>query len=219
MAFVNVVYSIRHDTIVHVLVGKDKEIFYIHKNLLCGSSDVFTAAFRPGSFKEGATGSIDLPDEDPNVFASFVEWLYMRAFSTSCKGSSESCPSDFILLTKLYILADKYLIPALKIDVLHEFKKHRSHSSMTIKVCIYIHKNTNPMAPLRLYVIDEMNRSPALTKALKDAKDDFVSYPELLIDIITRMADRLPHRDLGNSDGSDAYFRQLVTMEQTQINK
>ena len=191
----------------------------MHKNLLCGKSDVFAAAFRPGSFKEGATGSIDLPDEDPNVFASFVEWLYMKTFSASCKGSSEDCSTDFILLTKLYVLADKYLIPALKIDVLHEFKKHRSHSSMAITMCIYIHKNTKPMAPLRLYVVDEMHRSPGLTTALKNTKDDFASYPELLIDLITRMADRLPHQDISNSDGSDAYFRQLITMEQRQTNK
>jgi hypothetical protein len=60
--------------IVTLTVGKDQRLFAAHEDVLC-ISPFFAAACR-GKFMESASKRIDLPDEEPEIFSSVLEYLY-----------------------------------------------------------------------------------------------------------------------------------------------
>lgn len=66
--------SFLYDSLVVVLVGPESQRFDLHKGLICARSDFFRAALN-GHFKE-AEGKIELPEQDPETFKYFVNWLY-----------------------------------------------------------------------------------------------------------------------------------------------
>ena len=57
------------------LVGPNKELFKMHKGLLCNASPFFSGAFE-GHFTESANQCLDLPEEDPAMFEHLQLWLY-----------------------------------------------------------------------------------------------------------------------------------------------
>jgi hypothetical protein len=61
--------------IVSVFVGKKRKEFNVHKKLICKASKFFNDAFT-GTFKEGQDNKMYMPEDDPDVFACFVDWLY-----------------------------------------------------------------------------------------------------------------------------------------------
>jgi len=60
--------------IITLTVGKEQRLFAAHEDVLC-LSPFFSAACR-GQFLEAHAKRIDLPDEDPEVFSSVLEYLY-----------------------------------------------------------------------------------------------------------------------------------------------
>ena len=60
--------------IVTLVVGQDRRLFACHQDVLCLSS--FFAAALKGQFYEGVSHRIELPDEEPEVFSSVLEYLY-----------------------------------------------------------------------------------------------------------------------------------------------
>lgn len=56
-------------------VGEAKEKYTIHEEILCCTSPFFTAAVRKG-WKEGLDCTIDLPDDQPQTFELYAQWLY-----------------------------------------------------------------------------------------------------------------------------------------------
>jgi hypothetical protein len=61
--------------IVSVLVGKKRKEFNVHKKLICQASKFFNDAFT-GPFKEGQENKMYMPEDDPEVFSCFIDWLY-----------------------------------------------------------------------------------------------------------------------------------------------
>ncbi len=60
--------------IVTLVVGQEQRIFAAHEDVLCVSS-FFQNALR-GQFADGQTKRIALPDEEPEIFSSVLEYLY-----------------------------------------------------------------------------------------------------------------------------------------------
>jgi len=60
--------------IITLIVGPEQRLFAAHEDVLC-LSPFFQAACR-GQFLEAHTKRINLPDEDPEVFSSVLEYLY-----------------------------------------------------------------------------------------------------------------------------------------------
>jgi BTB/POZ domain len=56
-------------------VGKGKQAFGIHRDLICFHSPYFKATFQ-GRFEEAVTGEVVLENTDPKVFGLFADWLY-----------------------------------------------------------------------------------------------------------------------------------------------
>jgi hypothetical protein len=61
--------------VVSIFVGRKRKEFNVHKKLICDASKFFRDAFT-GAFKEGQEGTMYMPEDDPDVFACFVDWLY-----------------------------------------------------------------------------------------------------------------------------------------------
>lgn len=57
-------------------MGPDKTKFTLHEQVLSEAAEnsFFHAAFNNG-FKEAATGYLELPEDDPAVFETFVRWV------------------------------------------------------------------------------------------------------------------------------------------------
>lgn len=61
--------------VVKIYVGRKRKEFIVHKNLICDASKFFNDAFT-GPFKEGQEGVMYMPEDDPESFSCFIEWLY-----------------------------------------------------------------------------------------------------------------------------------------------
>ncbi|KAH8764714.1 hypothetical protein F5882DRAFT_17845 [Hyaloscypha sp. PMI_1271] len=61
-------------SIVTLVVGREQRLFAAHEDVLC-TSPFFQAACR-GQFMEAAAKRITLPDEEPEIFSSVLEYLY-----------------------------------------------------------------------------------------------------------------------------------------------
>ncbi|KAL2060036.1 hypothetical protein VTL71DRAFT_9858 [Oculimacula yallundae] len=61
-------------SIITLVVGREQRLFAAHEDVLC-ISPFFQAACR-GQFMEAAAKRISLPDEEPEIFSSVLEYLY-----------------------------------------------------------------------------------------------------------------------------------------------
>lgn len=65
---------------VTVEVGPEKEHFVVHQSVICEKSNYFAKALC-GTFQEGITGFVRLPDISPVIFRIFLVWLYHGKFA------------------------------------------------------------------------------------------------------------------------------------------
>lgn len=61
-------------SIITLVVGREQRLFAAHEDVLC-LSPFFQAACR-GQFLESQNKRISLPDEEPEIFSSVLEYLY-----------------------------------------------------------------------------------------------------------------------------------------------
>src|SRR5438045_5912464 len=66
--------SILTSSIIPLVVGREQRLFAAHEDVLCLSP--FSAAACRGQFMEAQTKRISLPDEEPEIFSSVLEYLY-----------------------------------------------------------------------------------------------------------------------------------------------
>ena len=53
--------------------------YHLHRAIVCPKSD-FLAAMCKGNFAEGQSGIINLPDDDPAIFAHVVNFMYTEDY-------------------------------------------------------------------------------------------------------------------------------------------
>ena len=121
-------YRFHETPTVTLFVGTSQKPFYVHVDLLCDVSSFFKAAFT-GDFKEGSDKTMQLPEDDENTFSLFIDWLYHQRYEMSPQPDDDSEDSDdedddaspvvregdrYLPTFKLFVLAEKYDVPALK---------------------------------------------------------------------------------------------------------
>ncbi|KAL8657364.1 MAG: hypothetical protein Q9226_001990 [Calogaya cf. arnoldii] len=106
-----------NNPIVVLKVRPKKTRFDVHKRQLCEVSPFFEAAFN-GRFRE-KDGTMYLMEDDVHAFEHFIQWVYERDVGILLEGENK----DILLarmreLFDVFILADKYVVPVLKNEIM-----------------------------------------------------------------------------------------------------
>ena len=204
----NILFSLRNDNVKHVFVGEDKASFYVHENILCSASPFFKAAFN-GNFKEAAEGDISLPEDDPETFERFLQYLYTKSYNLSSYATDklEACQRQTWEYVKLYVFAEKAQVEPLQHHIIRglfalEQKKHTKYP-VPYECIKYAYDHTMPGSPLRrilaaTYVWHTQVLAPKL----------LANTPDLAADVACGLQKRLHGMgNLGNPfDGTADYY-------------
>lgn len=128
----------------------------VHKNLVCHYSSFFKAACK-GGFREAESNEVKLPDDEPETFDNFVQWLYTREFENP---KTESGGPNWVCMFDAYVLADKLGAPKFSNYVMN-LMVHEAETRWDQKlglpdaaaVCI-AYENTPGSSPLRRFLVD-----------------------------------------------------------------
>ena len=88
--------------------------------MLSAQSRFFSNAFE-GKWKESVEGAIPLNDDDVSAVEAMLRFLY--SFDYDAGGSAADVASPMVFNVKVYSIADKYDIPALKSVASQKFKE------------------------------------------------------------------------------------------------
>lgn len=139
-------------TIVHIQVGDNLQDFGVHKDLLCGHSPYFKAAFTSG-FEETTTGIMKFPDLEVDVFDIFYNWLYRQQLFDENTDESEWPDTDDLL--KLYVFADMARITILKNQIIDAVQSISTHTKgLPTSMFPHVWDNTTPTDPMRNLIVD-----------------------------------------------------------------
>ncbi|TVY19562.1 hypothetical protein LARI1_G003406 [Lachnellula arida] len=173
-----------------------KKPFLVHKAILCHYSPFFDAAFN-GGFQEDTTQELDLPDTDPIVFGILVEWTYSQRVIMP---TTRTCNDRFTLM-KLWVLADRCLIPRLQNDTLVCLEARRATLGWMPSPCddtfAYLYDNTAYRSPLRHYFAHRFSNAMVIAGSQGLERTSKVSeisenLPQpMLADIITCMVEQV----------------------------
>ena len=123
----------------------------MHKKLLCDTSGYFRAALC-GSFQEAQTQTIDLPEDDAEVFCYFQYWAYTGAIEHAPRHRLET---PWRTVARLYVFAEARCIPGLQngaMDVL--ICKHQAAARAPVHEYGYIYDNTAERSPVRRFLAE-----------------------------------------------------------------
>ncbi|THX99244.1 hypothetical protein D6D03_07347 [Aureobasidium pullulans] len=170
--------------VVTLVVGDNKKIYVLHKDLLCFYSDYFRAAFN-GSFVEAIKRRVELPEVEEKTFEYFQLWLYTRKLDFVSMSFSDT--------TKLWIFGDQHQVPLLQNEAIDGlFAKRIIHRAFSVKVVPLAYQNTFAGSPLRRAVIEiassvAIQDSPhSITKAIYE----HLWSVESLIDLVRAVDSR-----------------------------
>lgn len=180
-------------------VGPKKTRFDVHKRQLCETSPFFEAAFN-GNFREKA-GTMNLVEDDVQAFEHFVRWVYERDMDILLEGDKDHLLARMRELIEVYVLADKYDIPALKnhiIQILFDAVKHGSDKKLhglrlpLLEDVQYIYANTARGSTLRKFVIACFTWFVQFEWYLTAPVSDWLgNNPEIAADLAIQFAFRL----------------------------
>ncbi|KKY13185.1 putative btb poz domain protein [Diplodia seriata] len=90
--------------------------YNVHRAIVCGQSPVLANACKPEhGFKEATTGTIDLPNDEPEAVKAMLVFLYTGSYTT--KGHAH----PLLLSAQAYAMGEVYQIPKLKAFSRHAF--------------------------------------------------------------------------------------------------
>ncbi|CAG8979576.1 hypothetical protein HYALB_00010777 [Hymenoscyphus albidus] len=172
---------------VDLFIGPTKQQFRVHKTLLCNRVEYFHKMFSSG-FLEAEEKSGSLPDEEPIVFALFLEYLY---------GGGRLSPVDVTLSTqssgpivdriKLYGFAERICLVELADYVMTNLISNLKHYERTPsrEGILLAYKETRTGSSLRRYM------SSALYYVMKYETEDSPWTAEALCETLKEVDDLL----------------------------
>lgn len=148
------------DRAVAIVVGEEKRIFDVHEDLIRASSAFFDRAMA-GPWKEAQDRTVSLPDDDPEIFALYVHWLYYGTLPVCCDEPGLPGNAEYLALVKAYILGDKILDYSFQ-NAAIEAMVEKSHSTAQDgkrwypvgEVIEFAYDHTNPSDLLRELLVD-----------------------------------------------------------------
>lgn len=139
-----------------LVVGPSKEIFTVHKTLICNKSPFFDAACN-GGFIESVEDIIHLPEDQPAVVELLLDWVYTGEFANPETESANLI--SWHNTAALYILADKMQMQDLSNAVIDLWVKNAENTrGNPMCEAAYVYNNTPPEAPLRRLLVEMVAR-------------------------------------------------------------
>ncbi|KIX08720.1 uncharacterized protein Z518_03377 [Rhinocladiella mackenziei CBS 650.93] len=89
----------------------DDRDFRVHKIIMCGQSEYFDRLFN-GDWKEVRDDVVVLKEDDSGAVEAMIRFMYENEYDSS--GNSEERISPMVFNVRVYRVADKYGVPALK---------------------------------------------------------------------------------------------------------
>ncbi|KAH7080081.1 hypothetical protein BKA63DRAFT_600485 [Paraphoma chrysanthemicola] len=176
-----------YGAIVTVEVGSEpaKHIFQVFKGLLAHYSTYFRAALQD-CWREGEENTVQLSDDNPEVFSAVFHWLFTQKFYYDLSADG-SIPLADQLICEIYVFGDSRGMPGLCNDAMDLLFQKCMQVYLFPRSCIYyVWEHTLEDAALRKFLIDFAVENYAWpTTKLKN------EYPaEFLLDVITASRER-----------------------------
>lgn len=109
-------------TSVTILLGADEQKRLVPRELLTTVSPFFHAALT-GTFAEGLTQTVRLPEDRADVFDYFLYWLYTRRLDHEAVDAIDPVKPAYFWLLHLYCLVDKFQIESCKNAIIDKVAK------------------------------------------------------------------------------------------------
>lgn len=195
-------------SMVDIYVGTENTHWILHEKLLCYHSPFFRNIF----YKKGSNNkSFGLPDEEDYPFKTFVGWLY----SSSLPVPREE--SDLTMLFDLYLMSEKFQIPALVADVLQVVREWYKFSDTYpgLRRVQYIYANTEDGSPMRHMLVHSVARMVVLEQGIPSHWDKALKKNgQLAVDILKAIQDwRLEPETIPDSRDDPADAEELIDVD------
>ncbi|KHO02034.1 BTB/POZ fold protein [Metarhizium album ARSEF 1941] len=147
------------EQVVHISVGdaRNKRAFNVHLKLLVSSSEYFRRS-QSGRWAESDTRELCLEEQDPEVFHTYINWLYSRAVNSKCE---TDLGDTFLSLAKAWILGDYLQDAAFQNDAMTKMYRevralHRWRSGWDGKTLpmAWVYEHTPVGSLLRAFLVD-----------------------------------------------------------------
>jgi len=198
-------------SMVDIYVGPENTHWILHEKLLCHHSPFFRKIFYSKSSSSSRTQSFGLPEEEDAPFKTFVGWLY----SSSLPVPREE--ADLGTCFDLYLMAEKFEIPALVSDVLQVVREWYKYSDSYpgLRRVQYIYANTEEGSPMRHMLVHAVARMMVIEKGIPAHWDKALrKNGQLAVDIIRAIQDwRLDEEVVPDAREEPAEAEDLVDVE------
>lgn len=180
--------------IITIHVGTKKpEDFHVHESTLKESSKFFQAALNK-HWKEGQERKINLPEDDPQHFAAYVEWLYRstivpKSTASAAEITKEEVAREHPYLARLYVLGEKLQDDGFCDSVMTAMIKYfaQRHTKQNVRyyfnisVVRIIYDGTMEDSPARKFLV-EAYKARGRKEWLRD-RAKCLECPEFLLDL------------------------------------
>lgn len=188
---------------VTLLVGKSKKPFYVHQEQLCEVSSFFKAAFT-SSFRESFEKTMDLEEENEDIFDRFVQWLYSQQYEMPGEGTGAG---RFEEPLHLFVLAEKFDVSKLKsllMVKLFAAGKQGGGESPPLAAVVYAYEHTPTNSSVRKLLADWYACKLSFSWYEKDAIQKWLrAHPEIMTDVMFSVIKNTAWRHLTNPFAGD----------------
>ena len=159
----------------HITVGSTtKKTFKIHKDLLCNVSSFFRAALK-GGLKKACDQSIDLLEDDPDIFERFQLWLYFRELRDASETTKDV---KWTVPVQVFLFGEARGIPELQNVAIDLFlDKYVISNEISTAPINMIYGSTRDDSPLRRLMVDTMAHRADLSQGGWFAEDKRARFP------------------------------------------
>lgn len=142
------------DVIVFLVGAHEPKRFIVHERLVNPRSEFVRLALR-GDWKEAQERTIKLPEDDPEVFSVYQQWLYDGLIHTGSDTLFPQNDDEYEALVKAYILGEKLMDPEFKDSITDAIKdKFRCLSRFDTGLTTLVFNETPSGSPLRRLWVD-----------------------------------------------------------------
>lgn len=184
--------------IVTIEVGtRDKTEFRVHEFIIKENSDFFRAALDK-KWKEGQSLTVKLPEDSPETFSAYVEWLY----------STKDNEAEFVSLAEMYVLGEKIQSSTFCDAVIEEMLRACNASGVipSINAVNALYSGTPPFSPARRFMADVWALK-AEPEWLKDGDYDEEPHPEFVTDLAIALLSSYRTSQIHELSRMDSWFK------------